>query len=277
MGWNPAVRFDGNDCLIREGVAGSSLLSADEATVYIMARQDGADLYNTVLGWGYGDNRLFVHYTWGGWLIFQHGAPAAVGGAGSWAPPAGWDDTVHLVEIKREAGLFSCMIDGEEQGTHAAFGTPNPAAVQPLLIGSDAYRFNDMTGDVFEILVYDRALSFMERLAVRDYFQQRYYQITVGVETPSPTQPALAVAPNPFNPRTVVTFELPQAGEVSVAVHDVQGRLVRRLAAGGHEAGRHELVWDGRDDRGCAVGAGVYLVRLSTPQGDAATRVVLIK
>jgi hypothetical protein len=274
---NPAVRFDGNDFLIREGVAGSSLTSTDAATVYVMARQDGADIYNTVLGWGYGDNRLFVHYTWGGWLIFQHGPPTGAGGLGSWAPPAGWNDAIHLVELKREAGVYSCLIDGADQGDQATIGAPNPAAVQSLLIGSDAYRLNDMTGDVFEILVYDRALSPAERLAVRDYFQQRYYPTLVGAETPSPTRPALAVAPNPFNPRTVVTFELPQAGEVSVAVHDVQGRLVRRLAAGGHEAGRHELVWDGRDDRGRAAGAGVYLVRLSAPQGDVATRVVLIK
>ncbi|MBK6901078.1 MAG: T9SS type A sorting domain-containing protein [bacterium] len=279
LGWNPAVRFDGNDFLIREGVAGSSLMSADAATVYIMARQDGADLYNTVLGWGYGDNRLFVHYTWGGWLIFQHGPPAAAGGAGSWLPPAGWNDAVHLVELKRESGLFSCLIDGVDQGDQGTLGTPNLAAVRSLLIGSDVYRTNDMTGDVFEILVYDRALSPTERAAVRDYFQERYYGMggVVGVGSAPHLQPALAVAPNPFNPRTVVSFELSQAGEVAVAVHDVQGRLVRRLAAGAYGAGRHELVWDGRDDRGRAAGAGVYLVRLSAPQGGAATRVVLIK
>ncbi|MBA4378667.1 MAG: hypothetical protein C0395_08485 [Gemmatimonas sp.] len=181
------------------------------------------------------------------------------------------------MELKRESGLFSCLIDGADQGDQGTLGAPNLAAAQSLLVGSDAYRFNDMTGDVFEILVYDRALSPTERAAVRDYFQQRYYPVTVGAGNAPRRQPALAVAPNPFNPRTVITFELPQAGEVVVAVHDVQGRLVRRLAAGGREAGRHELVWDGRDDRGRAVGAGVYLVRLSAPQGDAATRVVLIK
>jgi hypothetical protein len=253
-------------------------MSTDAATVYVMARQDGADVYNTVLGWGYGDNRLYVHYTWGGWLIFQHGAPAGVGGAGSWAPPAGWNDAIHLVEFTRESDLFCCLIDGVDQGDQVAFSVPDLAAVQPLLIGSDAYRtYNDMTGDVFEILVYDRALSSAERLAVRDYFQQRYYPLTVGVGNAPRRQPALAVAPNPFNPRTVVSFELSEAGEVAVAVHDVQGRLVRRLAAGRYGSGRHELVWDGRDERGRAAGAGVYLVRLSAPQGDAATRVVIIK
>ena len=278
LGWNPAVHFDGNDFLIREGVAGSSLMSTDAATVYVMARQDGADVYNTVLGWGYGDNRLYVHYTWGGWLVFQHGPSTAAGGAGSWVPPAGWNDAVHLVELKRESGLFSCLIDGVDQGDQGTLGAPNLAAVQSLLIGSDAYRFNDMTGDVFEILVYDRALSPTERAAVRDYFEERYYGgPTVGVgEAPRP-RPALTVAPNPFNPRTVVSFELSEAGEVAVAVHDVQGRLVRRLAAGAYGAGRHELVWDGRDDRGRAAGAGVYLVRLSAPQGEAVTRIVLIK
>jgi len=190
LGWNPAVRFDGNDFLIREGVAGSSLMSSDAATVFVMLRQDGDDVYNTVLGWGYGDNRLFVHSTWADWLVFQHGPPTGVGGAGSWVQPAGWDDAIHLLEFKREAGVFSCLIDGADQGDQGTLGAPNLGAAQSLLIGSDAYRFNDLTGDVFEILVYDRALSSAERLAVRDYFQQRYYPLTVDVGNAPRVQPA---------------------------------------------------------------------------------------
>ncbi len=273
----PAVHFDGNDFLIRDNVAGSSLMSADEATVYLVARQDGADAYNTVLGWGYTSNRLLVHYTWEGWLVFQHGPPTSIGGNGVWPSPVGWNDAFHFVELRRENGTFSCVIDGADQGDQATIGAPNLESVQPLLVGSDAYRFSDMTGDISEILVYDRALTPLERDSMQLYFESYYYPTTVGAEATPASRPALEVAPNPFNPRTVVAFTLPQAGEVAVAVHDVQGRLVCRLAGGRFAAGRHELVWDGRDDRGREAGAGVYLVRLTAPLGGAVTRVVLIK
>jgi len=66
-------------------------------------------------------------------------------------------------------------------------------------------------------------------------------------------------APNPFNPTTTVFIELPSAGEVMVAVYDVRGRLVRTLLQEPRPAGRHPVVWDGRDDQGHEVASGIYL------------------
>jgi len=54
---------------------------------------------------------------------------------------------------------------------------------------------------------------------------------------------------------------------VTLAVHDLGGRLVRTLWDGALAAGRHSLVWDGVDARGAAAASGVYLVRLSTADG----------
>lgn len=76
----------------------------------------------------------------------------------------------------------------------------------------------------------------------------------------------------------MVRFELPRAGDVTIAVHDLRGRLVRTLHQGGAEAGRHEVTWDGRDGGGGAVASGVYLVRLVTADGEAqAVKVTLAK
>lgn len=76
-----------------------------------------------------------------------------------------------------------------------------------------------------------------------------------------------AVAPNPFNPRTTVWFDLPRLSEVSVAVYDLRGRLVRSLWRGARAAGRHSVEWDGRDERGTGAAAGVYVVQLQTADG----------
>lgn len=79
--------------------------------------------------------------------------------------------------------------------------------------------------------------------------------------------------PNPFNPETVVHFAIDGAGPtaVSLAVYDIGGRLVRTLADGSLEPGRHQRRWDGRDAQGRAVAAGTYFARLSA-RGQVVTR-----
>ena len=75
--------------------------------------------------------------------------------------------------------------------------------------------------------------------------------------------------PNPFNPATTLAFELPQAAEMQLRIYDLQGRLVKTVAAGRYEAGRHSAVWDGTDDAGAVVSSGVYFYRLTAVSGAA--------
>jgi hypothetical protein len=83
----------------------------------------------------------------------------------------------------------------------------------------------------------------------------------VGQDVPGPLAQFQCV-PNPFNPRATIRFGLPDPGRVSLAIHDVSGRLVRTLVDGYQAAGSHEAVWDGRDAAGREVGSGHYLARL---------------
>lgn len=68
--------------------------------------------------------------------------------------------------------------------------------------------------------------------------------------------------PNPFNPRTTITYDLPEAGGVRLAVFDLAGRLVRMLVDESRSQGSYEAVWDGRDAAGREVGSGTYLARI---------------
>ncbi|MEW6756551.1 MAG: FG-GAP-like repeat-containing protein, partial [Candidatus Latescibacterota bacterium] len=86
----------------------------------------------------------------------------------------------------------------------------------------------------------------------------------VRAGTTSPGTFSLGAAyPNPFNPQTWIPFEVKQ-GEMSVRleVFSALGQLVRTLAAGPQTPGRHVVPWDGRDEEGRDVGAGVFLCRL---------------
>ncbi len=83
--------------------------------------------------------------------------------------------------------------------------------------------------------------------------------------------------PNPFNPSTTLKFSLAHDSRVKLTIHDVKGRAVRTLVSGDRTAGDHNVVWDGRDDGGEAVGSGVYFVRVETRDGVDAQKISLIK
>ena len=85
------------------------------------------------------------------------------------------------------------------------------------------------------------------------------------------------IAPNPFNPRTTIHFDVARSGPVRLGIYDVRGRLVQDLVTGTLAPGRHQAVWDGHDRSGRAAAAGVYFVRM-TGEGKALTaKMVLAK
>lgn len=96
---------------------------------------------------------------------------------------------------------------------------------------------------------------------------------------PSDLAPGLAleaVVPNPFNPSTTVWMDIPRAGNVTLAAHDLRGRLVRTLWSGQMDAGRHRVAWDGTDDGGRRTASGIYLIRLATSDGEQRTMKVTL-
>jgi photosystem II stability/assembly factor-like uncharacterized protein len=82
------------------------------------------------------------------------------------------------------------------------------------------------------------------------------------------------VAPNPFSRETTLTFHLPAAGPVHIAVHDVGGRLVRTLVNEELREGEHTLFWNGHDAAGRRVAGGTYFIRLQAGSETRTGRVV---
>jgi hypothetical protein len=91
------------------------------------------------------------------------------------------------------------------------------------------------------------------------------------------THSVLALAPpmpNPAHGAPRFSFDLPRAMRVRLDVIDVQGRVVAVLADGDFSPGSYERVWDTHMARNRA--AGLYFVRLDTPEGRLVRRVVLL-
>jgi len=86
-----------------------------------------------------------------------------------------------------------------------------------------------------------------------------------------------ALGPNPTTGRARLTFALTRDARVQMQVHDVAGRLIRRVDAGPMSAGRHDLAWDGRDAAGHPARAGLYFVGLQAEGRSLGTRRLVVQ
>jgi hypothetical protein len=85
------------------------------------------------------------------------------------------------------------------------------------------------------------------------------------------------VHPNPFNPVTEISLNLPAPETVRLAIYDVQGRKVRDLPGGPLPAGTHRVRWDGRDDLGHAAASGLYFLKVTAGAESAMRRLLLVR
>ncbi len=84
--------------------------------------------------------------------------------------------------------------------------------------------------------------------------------------------------PNPFNPATTISYEVPVSAAVDLRVYDATGRLVRVLAAGFQTGpAAYRVIWDGRDGAGRRAASGTYFYRLEAGSFSAARAMVLIR
>lgn len=82
--------------------------------------------------------------------------------------------------------------------------------------------------------------------------------IATTVETPK-TYALLGNYPNPFNPTTNISYDLPKTSEVEVTIYDVLGKEIRSFTFSSQGAGRQQIMWDGKNDEGKQVSSGIYL------------------
>ena len=87
----------------------------------------------------------------------------------------------------------------------------------------------------------------------------------------------LPPAPNPFNPRTILSVDMPEAGPVRLRIFDLRGRIVRELYNGTLAAGITPLVFDGTDDEGRGLASGSYVAVLEAGDRRDTRRLTLVQ
>ena len=101
-----------------------------------------------------------------------------------------------------------------------------------------------------------------------------------GISTDTPEVPALFrldAYPNPFHPVVTLRFNLPESARTRLEIFDLQGRRVALLAEGTLDAGEHEILWRGLDDKGRRVATGVYLAQVQAGDRKDRFKLLLLK
>lgn len=129
-------------------------------------------------------------------------------------------------------------------------------------------------GILDDIRIYNRVLSETEIDSL--YHEGGWLAVANGAGLPA--EFALHPPyPNPFNPSTTLSFDLPEATEITLVVYDIMGREVTRLVERPMEAGYHSLVWNGRDSQSREVPTGLYIARMLAPGYTHSIKLVLLK
>ena len=83
--------------------------------------------------------------------------------------------------------------------------------------------------------------------------------------------------PNPFNLTTQIMYQLPEASEIHLVIYDLLGQKVRTLVNTQQAPGFYRVQWDGQNDAGVDVAAGVYLYRIRAKYYQQTRKMLLLK
>ncbi len=137
-----------------------------------------------------------------------------------------------------------------------------------------------------EVIDENRTIDVIDGHFADDFadYQVHLYRIALPTatavmgNTSTPPPPSLAPNhPNPFNGSTTIHFHLPAATRLQLAVFNLAGQQIARLADGFWPAGQHTVRWDGRRTDGIPAASGVYLYRLQTEDLVQTRRLLLLR
>ena len=191
---------------------------------------------------------------------FRDRGLVVLGSGFDWGYPyscEGWANTFGL--------SYPILDDGDQEGPWRLFGKDTPTT---LVLDHNMQVIYHEAGhnDAALRTVIDSALTAMDEST----------GIPSGTSLPSRVK-LLPNYPNPFNPATTITFTLPKRSEVYLAVYSIDGHHVQMILEEHRGAGRHTVLWDGRNSRGGRVSSGVYIIRLRVAGEHLTRKVTLLR
>ena len=197
----------------------------------------------------------------------------------------------HPIVIDQITGLVS---EGDELVAYAN-GIPigvtpvNPDEASLLVAWKSLYEYGIDTdgyrdGDDIEIRLYSQDIG-AELRVVTEFNVDAYgdMPITFGSihvldEHVVPAEFGLEQNyPNPFNPATTINVSVATNSHILLNVYDINGRLISTLADDMYDTGYHSFIWNGIDQSGNKVSAGIYFYSLHTKEMTLTKKMILMK
>jgi len=164
------------------------------------------------------------------------------------------------------------------------------------------WNFTLTVGSTTPVIFSCDKTLFPENYSAQMILGDEYYPLTTGVNyTFTPTEPGtytgqiqvrnnttsthdhaqqltqkIAVYPNPFNPTTTISFQMNKPGKAEIAIYNVRGQKVRTLMNDNLTSGRHDIQWNGKNDRGREVASGIYFVRLNQGKDQVSVKKIML-
>ena len=191
-------------------------------------------------------------------------------------------------------GLSGLVSDGDElvayaDGVPVGVTTINTDDTNLLVAWKSLYEYGVDTdgyydGDQIELRLFSQELG--EELMVTASFNAESYgelPVTIGSihvhnQTAVPVEFGLEQNyPNPFNPSTTIDVSVASDTQITLNIYDINGRLVSTLADGVYDTGYHSFVWNGLDQTGNKVSAGIYFYSLQAEGMSITKKMMLMK
>ncbi|HQO17901.1 MAG TPA: FlgD immunoglobulin-like domain containing protein, partial [Candidatus Cloacimonas sp.] len=131
-------------------------------------------------------------------------------------------------------------------------------------LGTDYYYY--------VVCVYEQGCSLPSEI-----IHYQYLTANEDPENPALVTELLNNYPNPFNPETAIRFTLKETAPTIISVFNVKGQLVNTLVDGVLPAGKHQVVWNGKDNCNHNVASGMYFYRLESRNYSCVKKMLLLK
>ncbi len=186
-------------------------------------------------------------------------------------------------DLPSEIGAF---VDGECKGATVVQDTSAQICSYILenqgqnLTFEFSYGSRGQNKRIDEYIIYDPETSKTVKGSVQiDIRRDCYYVSFKGKqnETPAVTSIEITNYPNPFNPETKIEYSIPSESKIELSIYNIKGQKVRLLVSGQLSAGKHSVVWEGKDENEKPVGSGLYFYKLRTEDKVLTKKMLLLK
>ncbi len=248
---------------------------SEDATI-VVSTDNGAS-------WNVVDSTIQTAVTWSGWYAYDD-------------TEANWHTLMYNITPFVEPGIFSVGVHYDDCGGNwsSGLGVDNVYIIQGA--ESDWLTWERLSGkivsgDSMTVSMtmmpqenqnqYETAMLFLEG----DLMYQEVSitmitdpnNVSISFDTSPTTARLHQNYPNPFNPFTKIRYDIPKENHVHLVVYDIRGRTVRSLINETKKPGRHSVFWNGKNDNGESVSAGLYIYSLDVGTNNIKKKTILLK